>query len=144
MRRRKKEAGITIIENLVAISLVGLAIVGSTGLFITTYKTNASARNFTSLVADCQGLIDQYRQNYTALLNEFGSSYTEIANGQSTTISVESPASRSNITLTLTAIKAREGTIPEAVRVRANGVQRTSSNTTSSYSFETIVAQVGS
>ena len=143
-KNRSKESGVSIIENLVAISLVGLAMVGSTNLFITTYKTNSAARNFTSLAADSQGLIDQYRQNYSWALLEFGTGATSIANGQSTTVAVNSEASRSTITLTLTAIKSRAGTIPEAIRVKASGVQRTSSTTTATYEFETIIAQVGS
>ena len=142
VRKRKKQSGVTIIENLVAISLVSLALVGTSNLIISTYKANSSARNFTSLAAESQGLIDQYRQNYTALLDEFGTAYTEIEHGQSTVVTVSSDTSRSTINLSLTAVKSRTGTIPEAVRVRASSEQRTSSTTTSTYSFETIIAQV--
>lgn len=137
----RKEAGFTIIENLVALVLVSIALVGSTAFFANASQSNTTSRTYSSIVTDTSLIIDNYRSNYNSLLNEFNTDYTAIANGQSTTTSQISARSRSTYTITLTAIKTKADSIPEAVRVNIAVNQRRGKKDDAQYVFETIIAQ---
>lgn len=142
-RRSKSQRGVGIVENLVAMALVAIAVVGSTSLFITCFHSNASTRTYTSVIADVQSIVDSYRNgSYADLLGRFGTSYVNIANGQQATLSSESADSRAAYTTTFTAIKTSPGSIPEAVRVRVAATHRRGNPGDVVYDFETIIAQV--
>lgn len=123
-RTMHRESGATIIENLVAISLVAIAAMGSTGLFVSSYEKNQSARNHSSLVPQMRLILDQYRTDFNSALDVFNESYTTITNGEQAQISVNHEASRSTFNLTFTAIRSRDDTPPEAVRINVTATQR--------------------
>ncbi len=123
-RIHQNELGATIIENLVAISLVSIAVMGSTGLFVSSYEKNQSARNHSSLVPQIRLVLDQYRTDFNSALDVFNESYTTISDGEQAQISFTHEASRSTFTLTFTAIRSREETPPEAVRINVAATQR--------------------
>ncbi len=142
-QRPAGEQGFTIIENLVAITLVSIALVGSTALFSSSYQHNATRRTYGALAADARLIIDAYRSNYNSLLDEFGVNYIDIANGQQATISQSSAQSRSLYTIVLTAQKTKADSIPEAVTVTIQAAQRRGKLADGQYTFETIIAQAG-
>lgn len=140
-RRLHAQHGVTIIENLVAISLVAIALLGSTSLFINTYQNNKSARNFSSSVSDIQRIIDGYRTDYSSLLDEFGTDYTAITDNQYVEETVQANDSQASYTLGFTAIKTNSSAPPEAVRISVISTQRRGKFDDVNFTFETIIAQ---
>lgn len=140
-----QEKGVTIVENLIAITLLTLVLAGNSKLIISSIHATSNARNFAALATEVHELVDGYRTDtYTDLLSRFGGSYSGIANGDTATEEVSSPDTRTTFTTTFTAIKSSNTAFPEAVRVRVEAVQRRGKFENSSYDFETIVAQTRS
>lgn len=142
MKSRNSQRGIGLIENMVAIALLGISMVGATSLFINSFHSNAASRTYTSLISDVHTIIDEYRRgNYSDLLDKFPSSYTAITNGQTAQETTGSPDARATYTTTFTAIKTSTTNIPEAVRIQIRAVQRRGKFGDATYQFETMIAQ---
>lgn len=142
IRRAHSESGITIVENLVAMSIVLIAIIGATSLFITAFYGNASSRSYTTLVSDVHTIIDSYRDvSYSSLLGKFGADSIAISDGAQVSESSTSADARADYTTTFTAIKTHPDNIPEAVRIQVSAVQRRGKFDDMTYQFETIIAQ---
>ena len=138
-----RQRGFTIIENLVAISLVAISLVGASRLIITTMHGNAAARTYSSLVGEVQAKIDGYRQqSFAALLSNIGSSPSAITHGQSATVSSSSKSARASFVTTFTAVKSGTSGIPQAIRIKVVATQRQGHFGQSAYSFETLIANV--
>ena len=104
----RSEDGITIVENLVAISLFLITLAGSHSLFSYSMHSNASARTYTTLATDVQELMDSFRKDsYTGLLDKFSTTYTAIADGQTVTETIQSSDARASYQVTYTAIKSK-------------------------------------
>lgn len=115
---------------------------GATSLFISSYQSNTASRTYTSLTSDVHTLIDSYRsQSFSSLLDKFGTSYTNITDGQTITETSSNTSSRANYTITFKAIKTSTTNIPEAVQILVRAVQRRGKFSDATYNFETIVAQ---
>ncbi len=141
--KRCNESGITIVENLVAMALISIAVVGASTFFITTFQANAATRIGTSLVSDMQALVESYRSSsYSALLDKFNTGYTTITDGQTASESVTVPRSRATYQITFTAIKTNTNFMPEAVRVRVSATQNRGKLGTKNLNMETLIAQL--
>ena len=137
------EKGFGIIENLVAISIVSIALVGSTALFATCFHGNAAARTYTGVASDVQRLIDGYRNEpYATLLGRINSNLTSISNGDNSQTSVTVAESNSTYSVTFTAIKSDSEIVPAAVQIQVTATHRRGKFENSQYTYETIVAQV--
>ena len=137
------ERGFGIVENLVAITLLGIAIVGTTSLVVNTFHMNAASRSHTAVMSDVEAIIDSYRSGgFTSLLDEFGVNYSLIANGQTVTTSVTSAESKAEYSVSLTAIKTSSAGLPEAIRLAISSDHRRGKFGETNYQFETLIAQV--
>lgn len=136
------ESGFGIVENLVAIALITIALVGTSGLFINCFNMNTASRSHGSVMADMQGIVDSYRNaGFGVILNKFATSFPAIADGQVAQETSASSSSHANYTVRFTAIKSHASSIPEAVKITVIASHRRGALGTSSYQFETIVAQ---
>ncbi len=136
------QRGIGIIENLVAIAILGISIVGATSLFISSFHSNAASRTYTTLISDVHTIIDEYRTGaFSDLLDKFPVSYTAIADGQTISETTTSVDARATYTTSFTAVKTSTTNIPEAIRIQVNAVQRRGKFDDATYRFETIIAQ---
>lgn len=139
---RRRQLGTGLVENLVAISLLSISLMGATSLFISSFKADASARTYSALVSDVHTIIDTYRQsNFSTLLNQFNTNYTSIVNGQTVTQTQVGASSHANYTITFTAIKTSTTNIPEAVKISIAALQRRGKFSNSNFTFETMIAQ---
>ena len=137
-----KERGVSIIEILVAISLLGIVIVSSSNLIIVSMHANQAARTYSSVVADVQQIIDDYRgQGYVALLNKFGGSWSAITNGQTVVETTTSDRSRATYSVTLTAVKSSSDANPVAIQVEVSAAHRRGKFGDTTYTFHTMISQ---
>ena len=144
MRREiKNEGGFTIIENLVAVMLVSVTIVGASSLIATSVISNGTARSYASLVGEVQSKLDGYRQqSFNTVLANIGSSPSAITNGQTATVNSSSSSARATFVTTFTAVKNNSTGIPQAVKIKINATQRRGRLGSATYSFETMIANV--
>ena len=141
--RKQRERGFGIVENLVAISLLGIAIVGTTSLVVNTFHMNAASRSHTAVMSDVEAIIDSYRSSgFASLLDEYGIGYSAIVNGQTVTRTVTSAESKASYQVTLMAIKTSSAGLPEAIRLTISSSHRRGKLGTAAYQFETLIAQV--
>lgn len=141
-RMRAAQRGIGLVENLVAISLLGISLMGATSLFVSSYNSDSAARSYTSLINDVHSIIDGYRSaTYSSLLDKYGTGYANIVDGQQVSETAAGLAARANYTITFTAIRTTTTNIPEAVRVNVTANQRRGKFSNGIYRFETIIAQ---
>lgn len=138
----RSESGFSIIENLVAISLLGIAMVGTTVLFASTFQSSSSSRDYVAVSADVQSVVDSYYNDYNSLLAEFASAPGEIANGESAVRNLNSTNAKADYVITLTAIKTKSEGTPEAVRIEVRAAQRRGKLENSNFTFETVIPQV--
>lgn len=137
------QRGLTIVENLLAISLLGIALAGSSRAIIYTMHSNQSARANTALAADVQKVVDGYRQlSYAQLLNKISTNYSGITDGQAATESLEFAESRASMLTTFSAVKTSNTGFPEAVKVSVAATQRRGKLGDATYTYETFIAQV--
>jgi Tfp pilus assembly protein PilV len=141
----KSQRGVTIVENLIALTLFAIVIAGSSRFIIAAMRSNTSSRTYLALVSDVQQIVDGYRKGtYSTLLSNFGSVYTSIANNQTVTLTSSTKQNaRATFTTTLTAIKTSNTSFPEAIKVRVAATQRRGKFGNATYSFETVIAQFG-
>ena len=150
MRRRHqkhksalRQHGLTIIENLIAISLVGIALAGGSRAIIYTMHSNQSARAYTALAADVQKTVDGYRQlTYAQLLSKISTNYSAITDGQSASETLDFAESHSSMQTTFSAVKTSNTAFPEAVKVSVAATQRRGKLGDATYTYETYIAQV--
>jgi prepilin-type N-terminal cleavage/methylation domain-containing protein len=138
---KQLEKGFALVESLVAIALVGIAMVGATSLVITVTNANTASRGYTSLISDVYTIVDNYRNtSYNTLLNKFGSNPIAIANGQTVVETSTGNAAKASYTTNLVAIKTTSGAVPEAIRVEITATQRRGIFNDSTFSFQTLIA----
>lgn len=143
MKTVKLQRGFALVENLVAIALLGIALAGSVSLFSNTAASNKASRTHASLIAEVQDVVDQYREEpFNTLIARFGTDISNISNGAQATETFTSSRSRASFTSVLTAIRSHDEGSPEAVRILVTAVQRRNKLGSHSYSFETIIANV--
>lgn len=143
-QRYRSQRGVTIIENLIALSLFALVIAGSSRYIITAMQSNTNSRTYAALVADVQQIVDTYRRGaYTALLDQFGGTYSSIQNGQVATHSSTFTSARATFVTAFTAIKTSNTAFPEAVKVKVRATQRRGKLSNATFDFETVIAQFG-
>jgi type II secretory pathway pseudopilin PulG len=134
---------VTIIENLIAITLLGLVLTASSRMIISTIQANRSARGFAGAIAEVQKSIDGYRTgSYTAILDKFGGTYSSIEDNETVTETTYSDASRTTLVTTYTAIKTSSTAFPEAVRITIDATQRRAALGDAQYRFETVIAHI--
>ncbi len=140
---RKAQRGSSLVETLVAMSLVAIGLAGSASLIATCFHGTTAARTHVSAEADIQAIIDGYRSlSYTVLLSKFNANIFSITNGQVATENTTSTRSHASFVATLTAIKSKPDSIPEAVRVQISTTHRRGQLKNSIYTYQTIIAQV--
>jgi len=139
------EKGINLIENMVAMSILSLVIASASSAMIMSYHGNNTARTYSGVVSDIQGIVDGLRNGpYTSILLKFGTSaFLTITNNQTANETILGNESRATYTITYTAIKRSATSIPDAVRVRIAIAHRAGKLGNNTYSFETIIAQNG-
>lgn len=143
MRTFRAQRGIALVENLVALAMLGIALVGSVSLFSNSMNSNKASRSYMALVSEVQDIVDQYREeSFTTLIARFGSNIANIANGTQATETYRSSRSRATFTSRLTAIRSHGEGSPEAVRLEVTAVQRRNKLGDRTYTFETIIANV--
>ena len=139
----RRQLGMTIVENLIAIALLGIVLAGSSRAIIYTLHSNQSARGYSALASDVQKVVDGYRQlPYATLLGKFDADYGAIVDGQTTTESLSFDESRSDFVTTFTALRSSNTGFPEAVKVNVAATQRRAKLGDSIFTFETYIAQV--
>lgn len=139
--QRSRERGFSIVENLIAIGLLGIVIVGSARLHIYTLQANGTAQDYSTLNDEAQALVDNYRgQGFDALLARFGGSRTAIANGATVSETTPSVSPKIAYVTTFTAIAAASGGAPQAIHVRIEATQQRGALGEHVFSYETIIA----
>lgn len=139
----KKDFGISLIEIMASIAIMGIVMTGATRLFIGSMKAQAANRDLTIIESEVQDIVNQYRSmDYTQLLGLISSNRLSIVNGQTTNISIAGTESKANYILILTAVKTKDESFPESVILSVNVTQNTEVTKTSDFSYETIVSQV--
>lgn len=137
------ERGISIVENLVAITLLSIILASTSRLVILAVEANASRRDFTSVGANVQGLIDNYRAgNYTELLDKFGSSYASIEDGDTVSETQELAFGKASMEIVYQAIKSGPGTYPDAIEIQITVNQRRGKLQNASFQFDSVIAPV--
>jgi Tfp pilus assembly protein PilV len=139
----KSQHGIALVENLVAIAVLSIAIVGSVSLYGTNAQATKASRDYAALVSETQSIIDGYRnENFNTLILRFNTNPQEISSGAQVTESYTSARTQTTFTSKLTAIKSRPQGNPEAVRLQLSALQRRGKMGTANYSFETLLANI--
>jgi type II secretory pathway pseudopilin PulG len=83
MTARERQSEMTVIENLIAISLLAIASAGALPFILYSTSANHSTRSHAAVVAQAQQIIDNYRSSsYDQLLARFGADFTAISDGQ--------------------------------------------------------------
>ena len=142
-REQRDQRGVALVENLVAMAILSISLVGSVSIFSNTSNSNRASRSHAALVAEVQDIVDQYREEaFNTLLTRFNTNITAISNGARITESYTSTRSRATFTSTLTAIHSRDEGSPEAIRLNVSANQRRGKLGNRTYTFETIVANV--
>lgn len=138
----KSQRGISIVENMLAIALLGIVIAGSSRMIIMGLESNGSTRNYAGVAADVQSIFDSYRNgSYLTLLNKFNTPYLQIGDGQSASENTNSSKAKATYQTTFTAIKASATSYPEAVKIAVQADQRRGKLGNVTYTFETVIAQ---
>ena len=144
-QKPRHEAGFSIVENLFAITLLGLTIVGTVKLHIYTLHANTANQHYSTLVDEVQAIVDGYRHGgLNALLAKYGGLRNAITNGATTTETVSSVSPNVSYLVTFTALSAASGSAPQAVRVRIDATHNRGKLGTKVFSYETIIAQTTS
>jgi Tfp pilus assembly protein PilV len=142
---RLTERGFSIIENLFAIALLGLTVLGTTNLHVYTLHANAANQDYSTLIDEVQSIIDGYRQEgLNSILARFGEVRTAIINGATTSQSIESVSPDVTYVVTFAAMSSASGSAPQAVRVRIEATHIRGKLGTRVFSYETIIAQTAS
>ncbi|MFM1847870.1 MAG: hypothetical protein RL417_1344 [Pseudomonadota bacterium] len=132
----------SIIENLFAIGLLGITIVGTVNLHIYTLHANGANQHYSALIDEVQAIFDGYRSaGLNSLLGKFEGLRTAIANGATVTESLSSVSSNVSYVVTFTALSSASGSAPQAVQVRIDATQQRGKLGTKVFSYETIIAQ---
>jgi type II secretory pathway pseudopilin PulG len=135
------ENGTGLIENMVSLSILAIVIASVTSSIFLTMHGNAASRSYTAMISEIQSMVDAMRQDeYTNLLDKFGSLYTSIDNNESVTENISGIESNANYAITYTAIKRTANTLPEAIRIRFVATHTQGSLGLSNSTFETIIA----
>jgi type II secretory pathway pseudopilin PulG len=141
-RRFGSEKGISIIENLVAITLLSFAIISSTGLIKYSMHANQSARSFQGLISEVHLLVEGYRADgLFKLLDKYNKTHMTITNNETVTENLSLPAYNASVRTTYTAIRSASNSSPEAVKVTVVATQRRGALKAKDFTYETIVAQ---
>jgi len=141
-RVARGERGFSVIENLFAIGLLGITIVGSLNLHVYTLHANGANQRYSTMVDEVQALIDGYRgQGLNALLGKFSGVRSAIANGAETSEEVPSVSTQVSYRVTFTAINNAPGSAPQAVQLRIEATHERGKLGTKLFSYETIIAQ---
>lgn len=137
-------AGFSVVENLVAIAILGAVLAASSNMIILAMHSNASARSYAVMSADVQQIFDNYRGgNYATLLGKFGTTpYSSISDGQTATETTTSSRANATYTTTFTAIKSSGAVMPVAIKVRVTAVQSRGKLGQATKSFETVITQI--
>lgn len=142
-RTIQSERGIGIVENMVAMAILAIALVGSVSIMTTSLNADKASRTDAALVADAQKIIDAYRQeDFTTLIARFGTDISSIANNAVVTETSTSKRARATYTARLTALKSRSTGIPDGVKVNVTAVQRRGKLKNRTIQFETMIANV--
>lgn len=138
---RGVERGFSVLENLFAIGLLGITIVGSLNLHVYTLHANGANQRYSVMIDEVQSIIDGYRrQGLISILSKFGGLRTTIHNGAITTEEVSSVASQISYLVTFTALSTASGSAPQAVQVRIDATHERGKLGTKLFSYETIIA----
>ena len=139
----RKERGFSIIENLVAIALLGIASVSTVPVIAASFAATSSARSHSAVLSEIEGIVSDYRtMPYPELLQKIDSDLPQIADGESGTETIDVQAGRATVEVTVTAIKTQPLGLPEGVRLRMRVEQRQGHLNPREYEFETIITQV--
>ncbi|MCB9029419.1 MAG: type II secretion system protein [Deltaproteobacteria bacterium] len=140
----RSDSGIGLIENLVSIAMMSIIIASASATMIMSFNSNDSVQTYSSVVSDVQAIIDDYRNaQYTELLDKFGGLYTDILDGESTTVNSSSSDSKADYQTILTAIKRSANSVPDALKVTIVVTHRRGTLGDGTYRFETVIAQRG-
>ena len=142
----RRELGITILENLVALTLVAVTMAGASKMIISGMHANKNSREFGQITTEVNNIISAIDgAGYGTLLNAFATSYPLITDGQTVTYAtVNSTYTPSSYVVTLEAIKNLNGTIPESLIVRVATTHNRVKFGSSNHVFETIISGAAS
>jgi len=139
---KHSSAGFSIMETLVAISLLGVTLAAVTRLHIYTLHSNGAVRDYSTLNGDLRGVVDSYRNlAFATLLTKFGAAHINIANGATVTETPTSSNRHVTFSALLTAIKSSSGGAPEAIKLTITATQKKGKLGTKAFNYETIIAQ---
>ncbi|MCC6954556.1 MAG: type II secretion system protein [Deltaproteobacteria bacterium] len=141
--RDSDERGFSIVENLVAITILGIASVATIPLIFLSLNATGESRNQAAALAEVEGLVSDYKTlPFIEVLQKIASNVPSIQDGDTVTITEPLEGGRSSYTVTLTAIKSQSLGNPEAVRMLIEVTQRRGTRADRQYQFETIISQV--
>ena len=139
------ERGSGILENMICVLLFGIASISTIPTLSSSLHANRAAQNHAATMAELEQIVSDYQSmSFNSLLGLISSNVEAIANGGSSTFERSSDVARADFDITLTAIKNTSIGAPEAVRVRIDVQSRRSFFGDRTYSFETIISELGS
>ncbi len=143
LSERSNQSGFSVVENLVAISILGIASVATVPLITFSFAATGASRNQASILAELEGIIANYQtQPYNTLLQNIDPVIPTIQDGDNASIVQDSTIGDAEFTITFTAIKTTPLGLPDGVRVKVEIVQQRGILHAQTYALETVMMQV--
>ena len=137
------EAGVTIVENLVALVIIAIAALSVVPLLRIAMNTTAAARTHAAIIAEVEDIFATYRTTpLIATLGQISNDLGSLQNGDSTVIHTESEVARANYDITITAMRDGGVGAPEGARLRIEAIHRRGILGDANYIFETVLTDV--
>ena len=137
------ERGFSIIENLVAITILGIASVATIPLIFLSLNATSESRTQAAALGEVEAIVSKYKtMPFVEMLQEISSNVPDIQDGDRAILTEDSENGRTTFRVTLTAIKTQTLGNPEAVRLRIDVTQTRGHRAARDFAFETIISQV--
>jgi len=138
------ERGVSIIETLVAALLISIAIMATTPVMINGFSSLKTGQAQMALSGSVLAEIDDIRsRKYYELIEELYPGMVPVPNGSvATEANVYDPKTKATMTIVYTARNQAARDLPEALDVKITAVQKRGKFGTTTYEFETVVANL--
>jgi prepilin-type N-terminal cleavage/methylation domain-containing protein len=140
----KNQKGFSIVENLVALSILAIASASTMPLLVASFHATQSDREQASIMGEVNQIISNYKSSsLNSILSNIQSDISNITDGQVAQISQDSNTSNNEYQITFTAIKSQAMGSPEAIRITIEAIHNRKSYGEAIYTYETIITSLG-